>query len=114
MFLVPTFARVKRNETHWALTCSGMGRKTYSHWTTPHAGLRTTHHTVISGEMDAKGSSGQGSSCPRWFLGVLRTCSSANVLPRTLPLFDLPMGISTWAAALWFYLSQEAQSGRAA
>ena len=47
-------------------------------------GAEDTQHAVISGEMDAKRSSGQGSSCPRWFLGVLRTCSSANVVTLCL------------------------------
>lgn len=67
-------------------------------------GQRTAQHPVILGQRDTKHSSGQHGSCPWWFLGVLRTCSSANGLAGTVPLFDLPVGISTWAAALCFYL----------
>lgn len=48
-----------RNETHWALTRCGMGRKG---WVTAHVGLSTTQHGVILGKMDVKHSSEQGDS----------------------------------------------------
>lgn len=69
-----------------------MGGKGYSPGDTAHVGQRTAQHPAILGEGDTKHGSGQRSSCLRWFLGVLRTCSSANVLAGTLPLFDLPVG----------------------
>lgn len=77
------------NETHWALACSGLGRKG---WVTAYVGLRTTQHAVISGEMGVKHSSGQGGSVPSGSWGFLGHVH----LPVLLPGCSLRL-ICSWA-----------------